>query len=168
VVNHPETMTYAIAKAEYRGYKSLLADGRAEFRGVYYFSGNKDTRDQTHLIPGGEGNWQIAVEVPPADLVYLPCGQQRQLNMVTRLVAFQGAGNEDKSNYISMESTDSTVAEEPVESAETAGAEETAESTVAEKSGDSTETAATTEAPEQEFSAHTTSTGFSAEVSLFL
>lgn len=105
IVNQPEDFTYGIASASYRGYKNLENDGRAMLTSRYYFSGNSITQERSDAINAGEGFWQIDHSVPYTSVNFLPCGQYRQLNMVTSLTAYHGSVSGGQ-NFITMDATD--------------------------------------------------------------
>ncbi|GHF54995.1 hypothetical protein GCM10010218_40430 [Streptomyces mashuensis] len=110
-VHVPQGFTYAIARADYRGF-AHLEDGAAGMeRASYYFQGSANTTSVSHRFTGPlTDNWQSS-DVTAADaLVYAPCGVQRILNVNTELRV--GAGTSDPrttTSFMAMDSTDGSV-----------------------------------------------------------
>lgn len=109
-VNVPQGFTYAIAKADYRGFASLAPGASATQNATYYFQGMSQSAYRSHsLIGPAEGNWQVSDAVPVEALVFHPCGAKRNLNINTELRA--QAGSSDTANttsFVTMDSTDGT------------------------------------------------------------
>ncbi|MFE1560861.1 DUF4360 domain-containing protein, partial [Streptomyces sp. NPDC058734] len=107
-VNVPQGYTYAIAKADYRGFASLAQGASATQNASYYFQGMQQTAYRSHTLSGPtEGNWQVSDAVPVEALVFHPCGAKRNLNINTELRA--QAGSSDTANttsFVAMDSTD--------------------------------------------------------------
>ncbi|AZM93504.1 DUF4360 domain-containing protein [Streptomyces sp. W1SF4] len=107
-VNVPQGYTYAIAKADYRGFASLAQGASATQNASYYFQGMQQTAYRSHTLNGPtEGNWQVSDSVPVEALVFHPCGAKRNLNINTELRA--QAGSSDTANttsFVAMDSTD--------------------------------------------------------------
>ncbi|WP_042802486.1 DUF4360 domain-containing protein [Streptomyces sp. C] len=107
-VNVPQGYTYAIAKADYRGFASLAQGASATQNASYYFQGMQQTAYRSHTLNGpAEGNWQVSDAVPVEALVFHPCGAKRNLNINTELRA--QAGSSDTANttsFVAMDSTD--------------------------------------------------------------
>ncbi|MGE7384763.1 DUF4360 domain-containing protein [Streptomyces sp. NPDC004126] len=107
-VNVPQGYTYAIAKADYRGFASLAQGASATQNASYYFQGMQQTAYRSHTLNGPtEGNWQVSDAVPVEALVFHPCGAKRNLNINTELRA--QAGSSDTANstsFVAMDSTD--------------------------------------------------------------
>jgi uncharacterized protein DUF4360 len=105
----PQGFTFAIAKADYRGYAKLSAGGRLLQRARYYFQGNSQTAFVDHWTNGAiDEDWSASDETPVAALVFKPCGEQRLLNINTQLRAYAGT---DPSivNWGTMDSTDGSI-----------------------------------------------------------
>lgn len=103
-VNAPSAFTYAIAETNHRGYRALSEGAAGQLLSRYYFQGQSQTAYLQHPIPQGTGEWQVTEEVPLLSMVYAPCGQRRNLNLNTRLVARQGGSVGE--SYVTMDSTD--------------------------------------------------------------
>lgn len=86
IVNIPSGYTYAIAKAEYRGFGHLEPGATGTQKASYYFTGDSRTTSSTHELPGPySGAWQFTDSSAVHELVYQPCGAQRNLNINAEL-----------------------------------------------------------------------------------
>lgn len=108
LVHVPQGFTYAIAKADYRGFGSLAAGAIGIERAAYYFMGDSRTDYVTHTFNGPlSDNWQVSDETDYADLVYAPCGENRGLNVNTELRV--NAGSSKSTSFMTMDSVDGSV-----------------------------------------------------------
>jgi hypothetical protein len=104
-VHVPSGFTYAISEADYRGFASLLAGAYASERANYYFQGFAQTSTVVHNFTGPYADdWQATDVNDVAQLVYLPCGAERNFNINTELRV--GAGTSKGASFITMDSTD--------------------------------------------------------------
>jgi hypothetical protein len=104
-VNVPGGFTFAIAKADYRGYADLAQGASALQKSTYYFAGMSSSQTDQHTLTGPKnGDWQFTDQVPVASLVWHPCGAQRNLNINTELRATKGTSTDP--SYIAMDSVD--------------------------------------------------------------
>ncbi|TYK44006.1 DUF4360 domain-containing protein [Actinomadura decatromicini] len=109
-VHVPQGFTYAVSSTDYRGYASLREGASATQLASYYFQGNKDTRAYSYPIAGPfKKNWQNSDTVNVAQLVWSPCGEQRNFNINTELRADLGTSNPSDVSYVSMDSTDGSI-----------------------------------------------------------
>jgi Domain of unknown function (DUF4360) len=110
-VHVPQGFTYAIARADYRGFASLAKGATAMQRATYYFQGMPQSDYRTHNFTGAfEDNWQTSDETDIAALVYHPCGQQRNLNINTELRVNAGTSNPaTTTSFLAMDSTDGDI-----------------------------------------------------------
>ncbi|MBV8932513.1 MAG: DUF4360 domain-containing protein [Kutzneria sp.] len=110
-VHVPQGFTYAIAEADYRGFAHLEAGATATERANYYFQGEQPTTSVVHNFSGAfEDDWQTTDSTDVAQLVYEPCGEERNFNINTELRA--NAGTSDPKNttsFITMDSTDGSI-----------------------------------------------------------
>lgn len=110
-VHVPQGFTYAIAKADYRGFAALESGASATQRASYYFQGQTQTAMVSHPFRGPLiEDWLATDEVEIAAMVYHPCGAMRNLNINTELRV--AAGTSDTANttsFISMDSTDGSI-----------------------------------------------------------
>ncbi|MFE5868835.1 DUF4360 domain-containing protein [Streptomyces roseifaciens] len=110
-IHVPQGFTYAIAKADYRGFAHLENGAVGMERASYYFQGMSHTTSVSHRFAGPlDDNWQTTDVTDAAEVVYAPCGAQRLLNVNTELRV--SAGSSDPSNstsFMEMDSTDGSV-----------------------------------------------------------
>jgi hypothetical protein len=110
-VHVPSGFTYAIARADYRGFASLAAGANAMQRATYYFQGMPQVDFRTHSFSGAlEDNWQTSDSTDIAALIYHPCGQLRNLNINTELRVNAGTSNPaTTTSFLAMDSTDGDI-----------------------------------------------------------
>ncbi|HLV71962.1 uncharacterized protein DUF4360 [Actinomadura hallensis] len=109
-VHVPQGFTYAIAAADYRGFAYLQRGASAMERASYYFQGMPQTSAISHSLQGEFiDNWQFTDENDVAQLVYKPCGEDRNFNINTELRVFRGTSDPSKTSFISMDSTDGSI-----------------------------------------------------------
>ena len=110
-VHVPSGFTYAIARADYRGFASLAAGATAMERATYYFQGMPQTDYRSHSFSGAfEDNWQTSDETDIAALIYHPCGALRALNINTELRVAAGTSNPaTTTSFLAMDSTDGAI-----------------------------------------------------------
>jgi hypothetical protein len=110
-VHVPSGFTYAIAKADYRGFASIAKGANATERANYYFQGQSQTVYRSHVLKGPlEDDWQTSDETDIASLIWAPCGAERNLNINTELRVAAGTSNTSKTtSFISMDSTDASI-----------------------------------------------------------
>ncbi|TDD96433.1 DUF4360 domain-containing protein [Actinomadura rubrisoli] len=109
-VHVPQGYTYAIASTDYRGYASLQAGANATQLASYYFQGDPSTRQYSHSLNGPYGkSWQSTDKVNVSQLVWKPCGEERNFNINTELRVDQGTSIPSKVSLITMDSTDNTI-----------------------------------------------------------
>ncbi|MGW1073356.1 DUF4360 domain-containing protein [Streptomyces sp. NPDC002537] len=85
-VHVPRGFTYAIAGADHSGLAHLEKGATGLFRTDYYFQGSSVTTSRSHPLVGPfDDAWQFVDGIDVADLVYAPCGEQRNLTVNTVL-----------------------------------------------------------------------------------
>jgi hypothetical protein len=111
VVHVPQGFTYAIGKADYRGFASLAPGASAIQRANYYFQGQSQTSWKTHEWTGDmSDDWQSTDTTDLAALVYHPCGALRNFNINTELRVNKGTSDTRKTtSFIAMDSTDGAI-----------------------------------------------------------
>ncbi|QXJ25653.1 DUF4360 domain-containing protein [Actinomadura graeca] len=109
-VHIPQGFTYAIASADYRGFASL-ADGASGLeRANYYHQGMQQSTPVSHTVRGKySDNWQFTDRTPVAELVWKPCGEERNFNINTELRVDKGTSSPDETSFMSFDSTDGSV-----------------------------------------------------------
>ncbi|WP_026923706.1 DUF4360 domain-containing protein [Glycomyces arizonensis] len=109
IVNVPGGFTYAIARADYRGFGYLEEGATGTQKASYYFSGDAQTSSATHVLEGPySDNWQFSDEVDAPQLVYKPCGEERNFNINTELRVRAG-DDPDLVSFMAMDSTDGDI-----------------------------------------------------------
>ena len=106
LVTVPAGWTFAIATADYRGIARVPTGAAGLHRTTYYWQGSSDA-SRTEATFGGpyHGLWSTRDAAPA--LSYLPCGQQRVLNVNTELRV--DAGTSADRTSMSMTSTDADI-----------------------------------------------------------
>ncbi|KOG90043.1 DUF4360 domain-containing protein [Streptomyces varsoviensis] len=109
-VHVPQGFTYAIARADYRGYASLAAKATGLEQAGYYFQGSQQTARLSHRFAGPyDGNWQTSDETDLDARVYAPCGEQRYFNINTELRVDAKNADPALTSYMAMDSTDGSI-----------------------------------------------------------
>ncbi|MFJ7154168.1 DUF4360 domain-containing protein [Streptomyces sp. NPDC101118] len=110
-VNVPQGFTYAIARADYRGFASLEAGAVGKQLASYYFQGMSGTAVRTHTFKGPqEGNWQASDTTEIQALEFAPCGAQRNFNINTELRVDGGTSDTaNTTSFMAMDSTDGSL-----------------------------------------------------------
>ena len=110
LVHVPAGFTYAIASADYRGFASLQRGASAMQRASYYFQGSSSTVARTHSYNGPlNDNWQATDVTDWAQLVWAPCGVQRNFNINTELRVNAGTSAPGSTSFMTMDSTDGDI-----------------------------------------------------------
>jgi hypothetical protein len=109
-VHVPQGFTYAVTKADYRGYASLARGATAIEQANYYFQGATPTARSRQQFAGPyDSDWQRTDSVGLAALAWAPCGASRDLNINTELRVSRGSSAASTTNLISMDSTDTSI-----------------------------------------------------------
>ncbi|WP_282796558.1 DUF4360 domain-containing protein [Streptomyces sp. CC224B] len=110
VVHVPHGFTYAIASADYRGFASLQRGAKGTEKASYYFQGSPNTGAKSHDFSGPlSNNWQATDETEVTQLVWAPCGKQRNFNINTELRVDLGSSDASKTSFMTMDSTDGDI-----------------------------------------------------------
>ncbi|MFJ3664882.1 DUF4360 domain-containing protein [Streptomyces sp. NPDC090106] len=110
IVHVPQGFTYAIASADYRGFAALQSGATGTQRASYYFQGSPSTASRSHPFSGPlNDNWQATDTTDWAQLVWAPCGVQRNFNINTELRVAAGTTSADKVSFMTMDSTDGDI-----------------------------------------------------------
>ncbi|MGW7288316.1 DUF4360 domain-containing protein [Streptomyces sp. NPDC054847] len=110
IVHVPHGFTYAVASADYRGYASLQPGASSTEKASYYFQGSPNTESRTHSFRGPyDDNWQATDETDWAQLVWAPCGVQRNFNINTELRVSAGTSDPSQTSFMTMDSTDGDI-----------------------------------------------------------
>lgn len=110
VVHVPAGFTYAIARADYRGFASIAPGATAISRANYYFQGQSATAFKSHTYDSTTEEWQATDVTDLAALVFAPCGALRNFNINTELRVNRGTSDIKKTtSFIAMDSTDAAI-----------------------------------------------------------
>jgi hypothetical protein len=102
-VRVPRGYTYALADIGYRGHAHLAAGASGSQSASFYFSGmSQTTRTRHHLSGPRRGVWQHRDKLSP--LSFLPCGDQRYLQVNTDLRVNAGRSGPKTTSWLNMES----------------------------------------------------------------
>lgn len=108
-VHVPQGFTYAVARAEYRGFAHLAAGATGEQIAHYYVSGRSATAESRHEFRGPlTQQWTTVDRAEGAALVYAACGVDSLFNVNTELRVDAGA-HDDKTSVMVMDSTRGSV-----------------------------------------------------------
>ncbi|MEV4281501.1 DUF4360 domain-containing protein [Actinoplanes xinjiangensis] len=110
-VDVPQGYTYAIARTDYRGFARLEKGASATQSSFYYFQGEARTHRSRHTFTGpADGDWQRTDTIGISSLSFLPCGEQRYLNVNTELRVNAGWSDRKKTtSLLTMDSTDGNI-----------------------------------------------------------
>jgi uncharacterized protein DUF4360 len=100
--------TYGISRITYRGFADLTAGAQGLQRSSYYFSGQSQTTRLSHTFTGPfSDNWETSDGSANGDIVYAPCGENRNLNINSELRVTSGSSG--ASNFMAMDSAEGRV-----------------------------------------------------------
>ncbi|MEU4242682.1 DUF4360 domain-containing protein [Actinoplanes sp. NPDC026619] len=110
-VHVPQGYTYAISGTDYRGFAHLERGASGSETANYYFQGEPQSTKIRHDFYGpADGDWQRTDSVGISSLAFLPCGEQRYLNVNTELRVNGGSSNLKKTtSMLTMDSTDGRI-----------------------------------------------------------
>jgi Domain of unknown function (DUF4360) len=110
-VHVPQGFTYAIQQADYRGFAHLESGVTGVEKASYYFQGGSPTTGLSHDLKGAvSDNWQFTDKVPVDQLVYKPCGEERNFNINTELrVTKDKTADPTKVSFMAMDSVDGSI-----------------------------------------------------------
>ncbi|HKT03203.1 MAG TPA: DUF4360 domain-containing protein [Rugosimonospora sp.] len=108
LVHVPSGFTFAISEADYRGFAALASGASGMERANYYFQGFPQTTMISHTFNGPMmDDWEANDITDVAQLVYMPCGVQRDFNINTQLQVAAGTSNtKTTTSFMTMDSTD--------------------------------------------------------------
>jgi hypothetical protein len=111
IVHVPQGFTYAIAQTDYRGYANIQPGASFTEKANYYFQGMSQTTPISHTFTGAmDDNWQATDRVAVDQLVYKPCGEERNFNINAELRVNAGTSNTAQTtSFATMDSTDTDV-----------------------------------------------------------
>ncbi|KUL35333.1 DUF4360 domain-containing protein [Actinoplanes awajinensis] len=106
-VHVPDGYTYAVAGADYRGFGHLEEGATGSETAFYYFQGEAHTTRIKHDFKGWmDSDWQQTDKVAISSMSFLPCGEQRYLNVNTELRVNAGWSKRTTTSFLTMDSSD--------------------------------------------------------------
>jgi Domain of unknown function (DUF4360) len=109
-VHVPQGFTFAVAGADYRGYAHLEPGAGGTETANYYFQGESQTTRIHHDFTGPtDSDWERTDSVGIGSLSFLPCGEQRYLNVNTELRVNRGWSSPKTTSFMTMDSTDGSI-----------------------------------------------------------
>ncbi|AEV86501.1 hypothetical protein ACWT_5484 [Actinoplanes sp. SE50] len=106
-VHVPSGYTYAVAGADYRGFGHLEEGATGSETAFYYFQGESHSTRIPHNFKGWMDNdWQQTDKVEVGSFSFLPCGEQRYLNVNVELRVNPGWSSRKATSFLSMDSSD--------------------------------------------------------------
>ncbi len=106
----PQGYTFAIAGADYRGFAHLEKGASGSESANYYFQGEpQSTRIQHNFAGPTDADWERTDAVGIASLSFLPCGEERFLNVNTELRVNRGGASPKTTSFLTMDSTDGRI-----------------------------------------------------------
>lgn len=111
LIHIPQGFSYAIAQADYRGFAHLEKGASGIQRASYYFTGMSATLPITHTFKGPySDNFQTTDIAEVSELVWAPCGEDRNVNINTELRVSAGDSDPAKTtSFMAMDSTDTNI-----------------------------------------------------------
>ncbi|MEV0677758.1 DUF4360 domain-containing protein [Actinosynnema sp. NPDC050436] len=109
-VDLPPGYTYGLARTTYSGYAHLEAGATALHRVSFYFQGSPVTTSVDFPYRGPMSDrWRSAYRPDPDEIVYSPCGGDRNLNINAELRVDVGNSNPAQRSYIRAESSQGSI-----------------------------------------------------------
>jgi hypothetical protein len=110
-VHVPEGYSYAIARADYRGFAHIERGASGVQRANYYFQGTQETVPRTRTFNGPySDNWQVSDLTEPSEMLWSPCGKKRNFNINTELRMAAGTSDTTKTtSFMTMDSLDTNI-----------------------------------------------------------
>ncbi len=107
-VNAPADYTYAVLGVDHRGFARLRAGATGDERTHLSFQGGPSSQVPIGRTFGGQytSEWQSPDRVGPRDMVWKPCGEDRDLTIDTELkIKAEGSGAA-RTSFMSIDATD--------------------------------------------------------------
>ncbi|MEU9146048.1 DUF4360 domain-containing protein [Streptomyces sp. NPDC048349] len=107
-VHGPQGFTYAVSRADYRGFADLRKGARGTQTAGYSFDGTGKAPSRSHTFHGPVVDaWQTTDAPPVGAVVHVPCGEQRNFTIDTELLVDGGTSDTAATtSFLSMDSTD--------------------------------------------------------------
>jgi hypothetical protein len=109
-VHVPQGYTFAIAGTDYRGFAHLENGALGTETANYYFQGEPQSTRIQHAFTGPvDSDWERTDAVGIGSLSFLPCGEERYLNVNTELRVSRGSSSPTVTSFMTMDSTDGRI-----------------------------------------------------------
>jgi hypothetical protein len=103
-VNVPQGFTYGIAEATYGGFAHLERGATGHQWVNYYFQGQSANNLKKHTFTGpADDNWRVTHRTEFSEIVYAPCGEQRNLNVNSSLRVDKGSSDVNANSFMTMD-----------------------------------------------------------------
>jgi hypothetical protein len=100
-VSLPPNSSYGLVRNSYRGYAHLQAGASALQRTNFYFQGSSETHYLNYTFDGPMSDeWQTNYRPNPGEIVWSPCGENRNLNLNAELRVNLGTSDRAKRSFI--------------------------------------------------------------------
>lgn len=108
-VNTPAGYTYGLSRTSYHGYVHLQSGATGLNRVSVYVQGSAQTTTVNHAFTGPiNQEWDTSYR-PGADIVWVPCGKRRNININAELRVNLGSSDPDRLNFLIAESSTGAV-----------------------------------------------------------
>lgn len=105
-VTVPQGWTYGLARTSYEGYAHLQAGASGLNRVSTYLQGSSQTATVTHPLTGPfSDNWETHYRPNSSDIQWVPCGEQRNININAEVRVSIGSADPDRLNFAIVESS---------------------------------------------------------------
>lgn len=106
-VDVPPGYTFTIANIEHRGAANLADGATAYVRGIYYWSGERETKVVSNDLAGPyDKNWQFSDEVELEAVSEKPCGEPKTFNSKLDVGVRPGKSDPKSESVVTLDSTD--------------------------------------------------------------
>ncbi|MFI0482847.1 DUF4360 domain-containing protein [Actinomadura sp. 9N215] len=101
----PEGFTYAISQTDYRAHANLQSGAKAVLKATYFFQAGWPPKITTLDLAGPyDEKFQITERIPADQIVWKPCGSERDLTLHSDLRVDKGTSDPAKASFLSMNS----------------------------------------------------------------
>ncbi|WP_165964295.1 DUF4360 domain-containing protein [Actinomadura sp. KC216] len=103
-VNFPQDVTYAVSSSDHQGFAHLESGASATVKVGHYIQGQPWDGAVTHNLNGAYDDiWRFTHRLPADQLVFRPCGEDRNTVLITELRVDKGTSDPSKTSYIAMD-----------------------------------------------------------------
>ncbi|SDM13395.1 protein of unknown function [Lentzea albidocapillata subsp. violacea] len=105
-VNAPQGYTYGLARTTYEGYAHLQDGATGLSRVSTYLQGTSPTATVTQRFTGPfSDSWQTRYRPDATEIQWVPCGEQRNININAEVRVTLGAADPDRLSFVIVESS---------------------------------------------------------------